>query len=321
MMRFGLGIIACLLTLAGADAIAEDKFPSRPIKIVVPYAAGGLADTISRVLTERMARDLGGQFVIESRPGANGTVASAAVARAEPDGYTLLITVEGHATNPSFFDRLSYDAIKDFAPVGFIGKSPMLLAVHPSVPARSVQEYISLAKSEPNLLTYGSIGFGSASHLAGEVLRTGADISIRHIPFRGGAPALNDLIAGHIKSMFVSPIIGLQHFQSGALIPLAIAAPERSDLLPNVPTMAEAGFALDASYWFGLLAPAGTPAPVLSKLEGALSEALKDPGTRHRLTQMGAIVDYKDGKEFGRFIAAESEFWGKFVRTHNIKSQ
>ncbi|HEY5798023.1 MAG TPA: tripartite tricarboxylate transporter substrate binding protein [Bosea sp. (in: a-proteobacteria)] len=321
MRRFWVGMIAGLLAVAGTHAIAEDNFPNRPIKIVVPYAPGGLADTISRVLTERMARDLGGQFVLESRPGANGTVASAAVARAEPDGYTLLITVEGHAVNPSFFDRLSYDAVRDFVPVGFIGKSPMLLAVHPSVPARSVEEYIRLAKSEPDSLTYGSIGFGSASHLAGEVLRTGADISIRHVPFRGGAPALNDLVAGHIKSMFVSPIIGLQHFQTGALVPLAIAAPERSELLPNVPTMAEAGFALDASYWFGLVAPAATPAPVLRKLEGALAEALKDPGTRLRLTQMGAIVDYKDGRDFGRFIAAETEFWGKFVRTHNIKSQ
>lgn len=320
-------ILSCVLgagavaAAALSPACAQDSYPNRPIKIAIPYPAGGLVDTVTRVLGDRLSRALGQQIILESRPGANGSVAAASVARAEPDGYTLMMITEGHAVNPSVFGKLTYDSIKDFTPIGFVGKSPMLLTVHPSIPARTVAEYIKLAKEKPDSLTYGSIGYGSASHLAGEVFRVRAGIATRHVPFRGGAPALNDLLAGHLNSMFITPIIGLQHFQSGALAPLAIAATERFELLPNIPTMAEAGFPLEAAYWFGLVAPAGIPDTAQRKLEAALAQVLAEPETRSRLAQMGAVVTPMNAGEFGKFIASELTTWSKFIQDNNIKAE
>lgn len=322
MKRIVSCALAALVAAATlAPASAQDAFPSRPVKIAIPFPAGGLVDTVTRVLGERLSRALGQQVILESRPGANGSVAAASVARAEPDGYTLLMVTEGHAVNPSIFGKLSYDSLKDFTPIGFVGKSPMLLTVHPSIPARTVAEYIALAKSKPDSLTYGSIGYGSASHLGGEVFRVRTGIATRHVPFRGGAPALNDLLAGHLNSMFITPIIGLQHFQSGALAPLAIAATERFELLPNIPTMAEVGFPLEAAYWFGLVGPAGLPEPVKQKLEAALAQALAEPDTRSRLAQMGAVVTPMNGSDFGKYIASELATWSKFIQDNNIKAE
>jgi tripartite-type tricarboxylate transporter receptor subunit TctC len=323
-MRYFLAGLAALALLAslqiGGRATAQEAdYPARPVKVVVPYPAGGLVDLITRVVTERLAASLGQQFVIESRAGANGTIATASVAHAEPDGYTLLMITDSHAVNPLFYKNLSYDSVKDFAPIGLIGKSPMVLTVHVSVPARTVKELIGLARADPGSLSYGSIGLGSASHLAGEMFKLRAGVDMLHVPYRGGAPAVNDLIAGHLKTMFLTPVSGLPHIQAGKLAPLAIAAPARFELMPDVPTMAEAGVPLEAAYWVGMAAPAATPPAVIAKLEKALSEATAAADVRGRLTQMGAVVTPLAPAAFGDFIRADLKAWADFVAESKIK--
>jgi tripartite-type tricarboxylate transporter receptor subunit TctC len=323
MRNFLAGLVAFVLLLSaeiGGRATAQEAdYPARPVKVVVPYPAGGLVDLITRVVTERLAASLGQQFVIESRAGANGTIATALVAHAEPDGYTLLMITDSHAVNPLFYKNLSYDSVKDFAPIGLIGKSPMVLTVHVSVPARTVKELIGLARADPGSLSYGSIGLGSASHLAGEMFKLRAGVDMLHVPYRGGAPAVNDLIAGHLKTMFLTPVSGLPHIQAGKLAPLAIAAPARFELMPDVPTMAEAGVPLEAAYWVGMVAPAATPPAVIAKLEKALSEATAASDVRGRLTQMGAVVTPLALVAFGDFIRADLKAWADFVAESKIK--
>ena len=322
-MRHFLAGLAALLMLSsihsGRASAQEADYPTRPVKVVVPYPAGGLVDLMTRVVTERLAASLGQQFVIESRAGANGTIATASVAHAEPDGYTLLMITDSHAVNPLFYKNLSYDSVKDFAPIGLIGKSPMVLTVHVSVPARTVKELIGLARADPGSLSYGSIGLGSASHLAGEMFKLRAGVDMLHVPYRGGAPAVNDLIAGHLKTMFLTPVSGLPHIQAGKLAPLAIAAPVRFELMPDVPTMAEAGVPLEAAYWVGMAAPAATPPAVIAKLEKAMSEATAATDVRGRLTQMGAVVTPLAPAAFGDFIRADLKAWADFVAESKIK--
>jgi tripartite-type tricarboxylate transporter receptor subunit TctC len=323
MRHFLAGLAALVLLLCvqidGRATAQEADYPARPVKVVVPYPAGGLVDLITRVVTERLAASMGQQFVIESRAGANGTIATASVAHAEPDGYTLLMITDSHAVNPLFYKNLSYDSVKDFAPIGLIGKSPMVLTVHVSVPARTVKELIASARADPGSLSYGSIGLGSASHLAGEMFKLRAGVDMLHVPYRGGAPAVNDLIAGHLKTMFLTPVSGLPHIQAGKLAPLAIAAPARFELMPGVPTMAEAGVPLEAAYWVGMAAPAATPPAVIAKLEKALSEATAATEVRGRLTQMGAVVTPLGVAAFGDFIRADLKAWADFVAESKIK--
>jgi tripartite-type tricarboxylate transporter receptor subunit TctC len=323
MRHFLAGLAALVLLLCvqiGGRATAQEAdYPARPVKVVVPYPAGGLVDLITRVVTERLAASMGQQFVIESRAGANGTIATASVAHAEPDGYTLLMITDSHAVNPLFYKNLSYDSVKDFAPIGLIGKSPMVLTVHVSVPARTVKELIASARADPGSLSYGSIGLGSASHLAGEMFKLRAGVDMLHVPYRGGAPAVNDLIAGHLKTMFLTPVSGLPHIQAGKLAPLAIAAPARFELMPGVPTMAEAGVPLEAAYWVGMAAPAATPPAIIAKLEKALSEATAATEVRGRLTQMGAVVTPLGVAAFGDFIRADLKAWADFVAESKIK--
>ena len=322
MRNFLAGLVLVLLSsvpIGGRASAQETDYPARPVKVVVPYPAGGLVDLITRVVTERVAASLGQQFVIESRAGANGTIATASVAHAEPDGYTLLMITDSHAVNPLFYKNLSYDSVKDFAPIGLIGKSPMVLTVHVSVPARTVKELIGLARADPGSLSYGSIGLGSASHLAGEMFKLRAGVDMLHVPYRGGAPAVNDLIAGHLKTMFLTPVSGLPHIQAGKLAPLAIAAPARFELMPDVPTMAEAGVPLEAAYWVGMAAPAATPPAVIAKLEKAMSEATAATDVRGRLTQMGAVVTPLAPAAFGDFIRADLKAWADFVAESKIK--
>jgi tripartite-type tricarboxylate transporter receptor subunit TctC len=315
----GLMAVAALVGLDIGAHAQEADYPNRPIKVAVPYPAGGLVDLITRVICERLTASLGQQFVIESRAGANGTIATASVAHADPDGYTLLMITDSHGVNPLFYKNLSYDSVKDFAPIGLIGKSPMVLTVHVSVPARTVKELIDLARAAPGTLSYGSIGVGSASHLAGELFKVRAGVDMLHVPYRGGAPAVNDLIAGHLKTMFLTPVSGLPHIKAGRLAPLAIAAPERFALMPDTPTMAEAGVPLEAAYWVGMAAPAGTPPAVIAKLEKALAAVTAAPATRERLTEMGVVMTPLAAQAFGDFIRADLKSWADFVAQAKIK--
>lgn len=310
-----------LVALAGAPARAQDAYPNRPVKIMIAFPVGGLLDTVSRIVGEKLSGLLGQQFIIEARPGAGGTLATAAVAKADPDGYTLMMINDNHALNPSVFKNIPYDSVKDFAPIGFVGYTPMLLVANGALPMQSVKELVEAAKQKPGGITYGSVGVGSASHLAGVMLEGVAAMQWQHVPYRGGAPALNDLLAGHVNTMFMSPVVSKQHVQSGKLKALAVAATNRIEVMPNVPTMAEAGYPVEASYWFGLVAPAGTPPAALAKLEKALAEVLAMPDVRKRLTEMGAIVQPLNGKQFGGYIGTELVKWADLIKKAGISPQ
>jgi tripartite-type tricarboxylate transporter receptor subunit TctC len=322
-MRRLIAALVCagVLMCGGASGAAGDEavYPTHPIRVVVPYPAGGLVDLVTRVVTDRMAQRLGQQLIVESRAGANGTIATAYVAHADADGYTLLMITDSHGVNPLFYKDLSYDSIKDFAPIGLIGKSPLALTVHVSVPARTVAELIALARANPGTLTYGSIGVGSASHLAGELFRVRAGVDMVHVPYRGGAPAVNDLIAGHLKTMFLSPVSGLPHIKAGHLAALAIAAPKRFPLMPNVPIMAEAGIPMEVGYWVGMAAPAATPPAAVAKLERTLAEVLAEPEVQKRLTEMGIVMTPLGAREFGNFIRADLKGWADFAVRAKLK--
>jgi len=312
MKKFA-ALLALILILAPPAAWTQDAYPARPVKIIIAFPVGGLLDTVSRIVGERLGSSLGQQFVVEARPGAGGTLATAAVAKSEPDGYTLMMINDNHALNPSVFKNMPYDSVKDFAPIGFVGYTPLILVANGALPMHNVKDLVETAKQKPGSITYGSVGVGSASHLAGEMLAGVAEIKWQHVPYRGGAPALNDLLAGHVNTMFMSPVVSLQHISAKKLNALAVAAPTRLELLPDVPTMAEAGYPVDASYWFGLVAPAGTPPAVLTRLEKALAEVLAAPDVRKRLTDMGAIVQPLNGGQFGDYIRAEIAKWAGIV--------
>ena len=318
--------LACLLTVtaslgtAPGSATAQDpSYPTRPVRIIVAFPVGGLLDTVSRIVGDKLTVVLGQQFIIESRPGAGGTLATAAVARAEPDGYTLMMINDNHAVNPSVFKNIPYDSVKDFAPIGFVGSAPMALSANARLAVRSVQDLVELTRQQPGKISYASVGIGSASHLAGELFAAKAGVRMLHVPFRGGAPAINDLVAGHVDTMFVTAVVGGQHMKTGALTPLALAAAAQFETLPEVPTMAEAGYPLEAAYWFGLAAPAGTPPAVLAKLEAALAEVLAMPDLRKRMTEMGAVVTPLGSRQFGDYIRAEMAKWADVIAQNNIR--
>jgi len=312
--------VTAVLGTALAPATAQEPgYPSRPVRIIVAFPVGGLLDTVSRIVGDKLTTVLGQQFIIESRPGAGGTLATAAVARAEPDGYTLMMINDNHAVNPSVFKNIPYDSVKDFAPIGFVGSAPMALSSNARLPVRTVQDLIELARQQPGKISYASVGIGSASHLAGELFAAKAGVRMLHVPFRGGAPAINDLVAGHVDTMFVTAVVGGQHMKTGALTPLALAASARFETLPEVPTMAEAGYPLEAAYWFGLAAPAGTPPAVLARLESALTQVLAMPDLRKRMTEMGAVVTPLGSRQFGDYIRTEMDKWADVIVQNSIR--
>jgi tripartite-type tricarboxylate transporter receptor subunit TctC len=314
-----VAVTAVLGTALGPATAQEPGYPSRPVRIIVAFPVGGLLDTVSRIVGDKLTMVLGQQFIIESRPGAGGTLATAAVARAEPDGYTLMMINDNHAVNPSVFKNIPYDSVKDFAPIGFVGSAPMALSANARLPVRTVQDLIDLARQQPGKISYASVGIGSASHLAGELFAAKAGVRMLHVPFRGGAPAINDLVAGHVDTMFVTAVVGGQHMKTGALTPLALAASARFETLPEVPTMAEAGYPLEAAYWFGLAAPAGTPPAVLARLESALTQVLAMPDLRKRMTEMGAVVTPLGSRQFGDYIRTEMDKWADVIVQNSIR--
>jgi tripartite-type tricarboxylate transporter receptor subunit TctC len=314
-----VAVTAVLGTALGPATAQEPGYPSRPVRIIVAFPVGGLLDTVSRIVGDKLTTVLGQQFIIESRPGAGGTLATAAVARAEPDGYTLMMINDNHAVNPSVFKNIPYDSVKDFAPIGFVGSAPMALSANARLPVRTVQDLIELARQHPGKISYASVGIGSASHLAGELFAAKAGVRMLHVPFRGGAPAINDLVAGHVDTMFVTAVVGGQHMKTGALTPLALAASTRFETLPEVPTMAEAGYPLEAAYWFGLAAPAGTPPAVLARLESALTQVLAMPDLRKRMTEMGAVVTPLGSRQFGDYIRTEMDKWADVIAQNGIR--
>jgi len=313
-----------LLTFAVCLPTANAQgFPTKPVRIIVPFPPGGTPDTLSRVLGNRASQLLKQQVIVENRPGAGGNVAMELAARATPDGYTLIMgTIGTCALNPHLYENIGFNVERDFVPVMLVGSISNLLAVHPSVPANSVKELVALAKAKPGDLTYGSSGFGSSLHLSMEIFKTAAGIDIRHVPYKGSALAVTALVGGEVNMMFDNIPSILPSAQGGKVRPLAVTGPKRSKLFPNVPTMQEAGYgAVVVAPWFGLLAPAKTPPAIVERLNAVFNEAMGDETVRKRFAEIDLELGNGPAAGYGKLIRAESEKWGKLIREKNIKAE
>ena len=311
--RFIAGVVVALMFSFASPAA---DYPSRPVIIVVAFTPGGPSDVLSRIIGLRLNEILHQPFIIENRPGAGGNIAAEQVARATPDGYTLLMGNNSIlATNAALYKKLAYDPEKDFIPISLIGTQANILVVNPAVPANSMAELIALAKASPGQLNFASSGFGAAAHLAGELFKTEAKINIVHVPYKGAAPALNDVLAGHVQMMFATAasVIGL--IKSNKVRALAVTTPKRTALLPDLPTVDELGIkGFDATTWHGLVAPAGTPREIIDTLNFATVAALKDPATQKALIDLGVDIVGDSPKEFEAYIKTEIPKWTAVVK-------
>jgi tripartite-type tricarboxylate transporter receptor subunit TctC len=309
-----VAVLASALTFVPGASAAD--YPSRPVTIVVAFTPGGPSDVLSRIVGRRLQDILHQPFVVENRPGSGGNIAAEEVARATPDGYTLLMGNNSIlATNAALYRKLAYNPETDFIPISLIGTQANILVVNPNVPAKSMAELIALAKTNPGQLNFASSGFGAAAHLAGELFKTEAKINIVHVPYKGAAPALQDVMAGHVQMMFATAasVIGL--IKSGRVRALAVTTPKRTALLPDLPTVDELGIkGFDATTWHGLVAPAGTPKDIIDTLNFAAVEALKDPATRKALVDLGVDIVGDSPKEFEAYIKAEIPKWTAVVK-------
>jgi tripartite-type tricarboxylate transporter receptor subunit TctC len=313
-------LIVCGALMLGGSAMAQ-TYPSRPVKIVVPFPAGGSNDIVARVLAQKLTERNGQSFFVENRGGAGGNIGAEAVASSEPDGYTLLLTAPPPLTiNAALYKDMRYDPSGAFAPVALIASVPIVLAVHPSLGINSVQELIARAKAKPGTVFFGSSGNGSTNHLAGELLKSMTGIDIVHVPYKGAAPAMNDLVAGHIPMMFDNIPAVLPQVRAKTINAIAVAGSRRASALPDVPTVAESGVpGFEASAWFGLVAPAKTPAPILAKLESDVETILKMPDVQKRFDELGAEPGAVSGANFGKFLANETTKWTKIIRESGAK--
>lgn len=307
-------LAACLLP--AVPAAYAQAFPSKPITLVVPHSAGGTSDILARTVAAEAAKTLGQTIVIDNKGGANGTIAAKQVASSAPDGYTLLLaTASTHGINPSLYSRISYDAVKDFTPVTLLATVPNVLVIGPNVKAANVQELITYIRGQGDKTNMGSAGAGTPGHLAGEMFKSAAKLQFTHVPYKGGSPAITDLIGGQIDFMFTTIPGVLPHVKAGTLRALAVTSPERSPAMPDVPTMAESGLpGFQAVSWHGVVAPAGTPPDVVNKLNAALSGALAAPAVKQRLMEEGAAASNLNTAAFGTFIQAEIAAWAKAVK-------
>lgn len=329
---FLLAFAALLFTCAGAVQAQHshlsshlNTYPSKPVRIIVPFTPGGSTDILARALGAELTHSLGQAFIIDNVPGAGGSIGAERVARAPADGYTLLM---GHigtlAVNPALYPKLGYDPVKDFAPVAWVARVPNILVVHPSVPASNFKAFVALAKSKPGTLNYGSGGNGSAANITTEYLKLQSKISLLHIPYRGTAPSVTDLLAGQIQVMFTGAPTLLAHIKAGKLRALAMSSPKRLDILPDVPTVAESGLAgttgFEADQWYGVVAPRGTPLDVVTKLNTAINAALNLPEVKARLSGEGAYPTPSTPALFGKLIASEIKRWTPVVKSAGIKT-
>jgi tripartite-type tricarboxylate transporter receptor subunit TctC len=311
---------AALAALIASPAIAQDDFPNRPIKLVVGFPAGASGDLLSRAVGAKLSQTIGQQIVVENRPGASSSIAAEAAARAPKDGYTLFLGTVANVVNAAITPNLTFDFAKDFAPIGLAATVPVMLVVHPSINVTSLKELIALAKSKPGEILYASSGVATTPHLAGALLNAQAGIQMRHVPYQGAPPAVTDLIAGRTHVMFSSAATVWPHVQAGKLKALAWAAPKRSAIAPDLPTVAELGMPdLDASIWFGLMAPVGTPQSVLDKLGRELNAGLKSPDLLEVLKKQGYEPLGGTPADFTRYIDAELKKWKAAANLAGVK--
>ena len=311
---------AVLLALSSA-AIAADDYPNRPVRLIIPFPPGGSNDVVGRLVAKQLSEKLGQQVFVDNRGGAGGVIGLTAAAAAAPDGYTLGIASIAHAVNPSLH-KLEYDPIKSFTPVSILATGPNVLVVNPELPVKSVKELIALAKQKPGELNYASAGVGSFQHLGGELFKLMASVNLVHVPYKGGGPAMQDMISGHVKIMFSSLIQTTPFIKSGQLRPLGTGGAKRSPVLPDVPTIAEAGVpGYVADNWWGIIAPAGTPSAVVEKLYKSVQAALKSPELQGAFAREGAVTVEMSSAEFGEYIKTEMAKWARVVKEGGIKGR
>ncbi|TSD86371.1 tripartite tricarboxylate transporter substrate binding protein [Mycobacterium sp. KBS0706] len=308
------GLAACF-ALPGGMATAADAFPSRTVTLVVPFAAGGSTDLIARIIAEKMTEDLGQTVIVENKAGAGGNIGADAVAKADPDGYTILMgTIATHALNPAVMKQMPYDPVKDFAPISLLVLVPNVLEVNPELPVKSVQELIALLKSKPGEYSYASSGIGTPLHLSGELFKSLAGVDMIHVPYRGAGPALNDVVANQVPIMFDNLPSSTAFIKAGTLRPLAVTTKTRSASFPDLPTMEEAGVPGYETYtWNAIFAPAGTPQAVIDRLNAAAVKAVKDPATQPRLAELSATVVGSTPDELAKHVTAELAKWAPIV--------
>lgn len=304
-------------TFAAAQPVST--YPTKPIVLVVTYPPGGGADAMARLIAPKMAEALGQSVVVENRPGAGGQIGAASVAKANPDGYTMMLDASSFAANPSLYKKLPYDSLKAFKPIGVIALFPNVVLVNPSFPAQNVKELIAASKKGVNAVSYASSGNGSAQHLAGALFETAAKIELLHIPYKGGGPALADVMGGHVPLFFGNLASSLPHIQSGKLRALAVTSAKRSPILPNIPTLAEAGLKNSEIYeWNAVFVPAGTPEPIVSKLSQALQKALENSDVKSRIAQLGGDMQNSSPGQALKFIQDQINLMASVIKERNI---
>jgi len=313
-------VLVVVLALIAAGAGAQ-SYPTKPIRLVVPFPAGGTTDILAREVGQRLSLSLGQSVVVDNRPGAGGNIGSELVAKSAPDGYTLLMaTVGTHAINPSLYAKMPYDHVKDFAPVVLVAGVPNVLEVTPSLPVNSVADLIKLAKEKPGQINFASSGNGTSIHLSGELFKTMAGVDMTHVPYKGSAPALTDLIGGQVQVMFDNLPSSLPQIKAGKLRAIAVTSAERAPALPNVPTIAESGLpGFEATSWFGLVAPAGTPPAIIARINADVNQWLQSPEAREKLLAQGAAAAGGTPEQFAAYIRTETEKWARVVKASGAK--
>ncbi len=320
MARSFLVFLVVALGLVTATPSPAEPYPTRVVTIVVPFPAGGATDVVARIIAQGLSERLGQQVIVENRPGANGLIGSTAVAQAPADGYTLLMGgVNTQGMNDVLYKNRRYDSLKDFTPIALTSIIPVAFVVHPTLPVNSLQDLVQLAKAQPGKLSYGSSGAGGPHNLAMELFKSIAAIDIQHIPYKGGAPQLNDLVAGHIKIGAIGLPPALQHIRQGRLRALAVSDGKRTSFLPELPTVAELGYpGFEVNYWLGLFGPAGMPKEIVTKLNTEVVDLLKQPNIREMMAKQGVEIVTSTPEELGSLVAVEIARWGKVVKDAGI---
>jgi tripartite-type tricarboxylate transporter receptor subunit TctC len=318
ILRLGAGVVLLSAVSRGVSAL---DYPTRPVRMLVGFAAGSAFDILARLIAQWLSERLGQPFVVENRSGAAGSVATEAVARARPDGYALLITGSPDAINATLYDNLSFKFVQDIAPVAGIGRAPNVMVVHPSLPAKTVPEFIAYAKANPGKISMASAGVGSSSHMSGELFKMMSGVSMVHVPYRGQAPALTDLLSGQVQVDFSTMPPAIEYVKAGKLQALAVTSPERFEGLPDIPAMAEYLPGYEASLLTGLGAPSNTPAEIVEMINAETNRALADPKIKAQLAALGNTVLPGSPADFGRLIAKETDKWAKVIKFANIKPE
>ena len=318
-VRIVASFVMCCATLMTAAPCLAQSYPAKPVRVIVPWPAGGGADIVARAVTQKLTEHFSQPFVVENRPGASGSVGTEVAAKQAPDGYTLLLIGANHATNSHLYAKLGFDPIRDFEAISLLTEAHNLLVLHPSVNARNVAELIALARARPGQISYGSAGNGTTGHLAMELLKLNAKIDMVHIPYKGGAPFVNDLLGGQVSLGFENVLSSSPHVATGKLRAIATSGRQRSRALPEVPTVAESGLpGFEVVLWQGLLAPAGTPRPIIDRLHEGVATGMNKPDLRERFAQLNVEPVGGTPAQFATYLQSEFDKWGKVIRTAGI---